>query len=97
MATIKITPEELRDAAQLINGKADKIEQNINAVNEKVQYVVENWEGAAKDSFFEAFESLKNELLTQLDEILKGIASQLQAAADTMEQADQDVANAFRG
>ncbi|NLM59627.1 MAG: WXG100 family type VII secretion target [Clostridium sp.] len=97
MATIKITPEELRDAAQLINGKADEIEQNINAVNEKVQYVVENWEGAAKDSFFEAFESLKNELLTQLDEILKGIASQLQAAADTMEQADQDVANAFRG
>jgi len=97
MATIKITPEELRDAAQLINGKADEIEQNINAVNEKVQYVVENWEGAAKDSFFEAFESLKNELLTQLDEILKGIASQLQAAADTMEQADQDVANAFKG
>ncbi|HQA57495.1 MAG TPA: WXG100 family type VII secretion target [Acetivibrio sp.] len=97
MATIKITPEELRDAAQLINGKADEIDQNINAVNEKVQYVVENWEGAAKDSFFEAFESLKNELLTQLDEILKGIASQLQAAADTMEQADQDVANAFRG
>ena len=97
MATIKITPEELRDAAQLINGKADEIDQNINAVNEKVQYVVENWEGAAKDSFFEAFESLKNELLTQLDEILKGIASQLQAAADTMEQADQDVANAFKG
>ncbi len=97
MATIKITPEELRDAAQLINGKADEIEQNINAVNEKVQYVVENWEGAAKDSFFEAFESLKNELLTQLDEILKGIASQLQAAADTMEQADQDVANVFKG
>ena len=97
MATIKITPEELRDAAQLINGKADEIEQNINAVNEKVQYVVENWEGAAKDSFFEAFESLKNELLTQLDEILKGIASQLQATADTMEQADQDVANVFKG
>ena len=97
MATIKITPEELRDAAQLINGKADEIEQNINAVNEKVQYVVENWEGAAKDSCFEAFESLKNELLTQLDEILKGIASQLQAAADTMEQADQDVANVFKG
>ncbi|HQA57491.1 MAG TPA: WXG100 family type VII secretion target [Acetivibrio sp.] len=97
MATIKITPEELRDAAQLINGKADEIDQNINAVNEKVQYVVENWEGAAKDSFFEAFESLKNELLTQLDEILKGIASQLQAAADTMEQADQDVANVFKG
>jgi len=97
MATIKITPEELRDAAQLINGKADEIDQNINAVNEKVQYVVENWEGAAKDSFFEAFESLKNELLTQLDEILKGIASQLQATADTMEQADQDVANVFKG
>ena len=97
MATIKITPEELRDAAQLINGKADEIDQNINAVNEKVQYVVENWEGAAKDSFFEAFESLKNELLTQLDEISKGIASQLQAAADTMEQADQDVANVFKG
>jgi len=97
MATIKITPEELRDAAQLINDKADEIDQNINAVNEKVQYVVENWEGAAKDSFFEAFESLKNELLTQLDEILKGIASQLQAAADTMEQADQDVANVFKG
>lgn len=97
MATIKITPEELRDAAQLINGKANEIDQNINAVNEKVQYVVENWEGAAKDSFFEAFESLKNELLTQLDEILKGIASQLQATADTMEQADQDVANVFKG
>ncbi|NLP13963.1 MAG: WXG100 family type VII secretion target [Clostridium sp.] len=96
MATIKITPEELRDAAASIKTKAGEIEQNINEVNEKVQFVVDNWEGAARDSFFEAFESLKGDLLTQLDEILEGIASQLEAAANTIEQADQEVANAFK-
>ncbi len=96
MATIKITPEELRDAATSIKTKAGEIEQNINEVNEKVQFVVDNWEGAARDSFFEAFESLKGDLLTQLDEILEGIASQLEAAANTIEQADQEVANAFK-
>ena len=51
MATIKITPEELRDAAASIKTKAGEIEQNINEVNEKVQFVVDNWEGAARDSF----------------------------------------------
>jgi WXG100 family type VII secretion target len=96
MATIKITPEELREASAVIKAKAGDIESSINEVNDKVQFVVENWEGAARDSFFEAFESLKGDLLTQLDEILEGIASQLEAAANTIEQADQEVANAFK-
>ena len=39
---------------------------------------------------------MKGDLLTQLDEILEGIASQLEAAANTIEQADQEVANAFK-
>jgi WXG100 family type VII secretion target len=96
MATIRITPEELRDASTFISGKGQEVAQDIESLKAKVNEVTNTWEGAAQSSFISSFLSLED-LFKQFPEIIEGISSQLKAAADTIEQADAEIAKAFSG
>ena len=87
MSTIRITPEELRSAADFLEQKLDAINAEVSALKGKIDEVAANWEGAAQSSFIETFEG----------EVITGIAAQLDGAADAIEQADEEVAKAFRG
>ena len=98
MAQIKITPEELREAADFLDTSREEISEKIGAVESKVKTVANNWEGAAQSSFLDSFESDMLPLLkNDFPSVLEGIAAQLRGAADAIEQADEEVANAFRG
>lgn len=98
MATIKITPEELRSAADFLEQKLDAINAEVSALKGKVDEVAANWEGAAQSSFIETFEGDMYPVLKDtLPEVITGIAAQLDGAADAIEQADEEVAKAFRG
>lgn len=99
MATrITMTPEELRTAAQFLDTTREEIAEKISAVESKVNELLETWDGAAQDAFFDSFSNnmlpiLKNDFPS----VLEGISQQLVAAADTIEQVDEEVATAFRG
>lgn len=98
MAQIKITPEELRDAADFLDTSRGEISDKIDAVESRVNAVADNWEGAAQSSFIDSFEGDMLPLLkNDFPSILEGIAAQLRGAADAIEQADEEVASAFRG
>ena len=98
MATIKITPEELRSAADFLEQKLDAINAEVSALKGKVDEVAANWEGAAQSSFIETFEGDMYPILKDtLPEVITGIAAQLDGAADAIEQADEEVAKAFGG
>ena len=98
MATIKITPEELRSASDFLEQKLDAINAEVSALKGKIDEVAGNWEGAAQSSFIETFESDMYPILKDtLPEVITGIATQLDGAADAIEQADEEVAKAFRG
>lgn len=98
MAQIKITPEELRDAADFLDTSRGEISDKIDAVESRVNTVADNWEGAAQSSFIDSFEGDMLPLLkNDFPSILEGIAAQLRGAADAIEQADEEVASAFRG
>ena len=98
MATIKITPEELRSAADFLEQKLDAINAEVSALKGKVDEVAANWEGAAQSSFIESFEGDMYPILKDtMPEVITGIAAQLDGAADAIEQADEEVAKAFRG
>ncbi|SFN94810.1 WXG100 family type VII secretion target [Pseudobutyrivibrio sp. UC1225] len=98
MGQIRITPEELREAANFLQQKQEAINSEVSELKSKVDEVTGNWEGAAQNQFVESFLSDMYPMLHEtMPQIIEGIASQMNGAADAIEQADQEVANAFKG
>ena len=98
MAQIRITPEELRGAADFMGQKLEAINSEVSALKGKIDEITANWEGAAQISFIEAFENDMYPILKDtVPDVITGIAGQLDGAADAIEQADEEVAKAFKG
>lgn len=98
MAQIRITPEELREGADVLDSVREAIGEQVTTAENKVNEVAENWEGSAQSTFMDSF---SNDMLPMLKNdfpsVLEGLAAQLRGAADAIEQADEEVASAFRG
>ncbi len=98
MATIRITPEELRTAADFLEARLTAINTEVSSLKSKIDEISPNWEGAAQSAFLETFEGDMYPILKDtLPEVITGIAAQLDGAADAIETADEEVAKAFRG
>jgi WXG100 family type VII secretion target len=97
MAQIRMTPEELRDAASTLLSKREEILSAVGVIETTINNTTSNWEGAAQSSFVQSFEEMLPTLKETFPEIIEGIESQLKGAADALEQADQEIANAFKG
>lgn len=97
MASIKMTPQELRDAATFLGGKRDEIVSAVEAIKSKVDATTADWEGAAQSSFITTFEEMIPMLTKDFPETIQGIESMLTGAADALEQADEEIANSFGG
>lgn len=98
MATIRMTPDELREAAEFIITQRESISNEVNALVSKVNETADGWEGAAQSSFLDSFENnFKPVLEKDFPEMLTGLSEQLRAAADAIEDADEQVASALRG
>lgn len=98
MAQIRITPEELRGAADFLEQKLETINGEVSALKGKIDEITANWEGSAQSSFIETFENDMYPILKDtLPDVITGIAGQLDGAADAIEQADEEVAKAFKG
>ena len=98
MAQIRITPEELRGAADFLEQKLEAINSEVTALKGKVDEVTANWEGSAQSSFIDTFNSNMYPVLKDtLPQVITGIAGQLDGAANAIEQADEEVAKAFKG
>ena len=97
MASIKMTPQELRDAATFLEGKRDEIVSAVSDLKRKVDATTAEWSGAAQSSFVESFNEMLPMLTESFPQVITGIASQLTGAADAIETADEEVAKAFKG
>ena len=98
MAQIRITPEELRDGGSFLEQRLEAINSEVAALKSKIDQVAGNWEGAAQSSFIQTFESDMYPILKDtLPQVITGIVSQLNGAAETIERADSEIASAFRG
>ena len=98
MAQIRITPEELRDGGKFLEQRLEAINTEVTALKSKIDEVTGNWEGAAQSSFIQTFESDMYPILKDtLPQVITGVVSQLNGAADAIENADSEIASAFRG
>lgn len=97
MAQIRITPEELRSASSFLKERLGSINTEVASLKSKIDEVTSNWEGASQSSFIETFESDMYPILKDtLPQVIEGISKQLEGAADAIEQADAEVAKAFK-
>jgi len=97
MAQIRITPQELRDGATFLGERKSQIVDEVGSIISKIDEIANNWEGAAQSAFLEAFETMKPILKEQFPEVVEGIMSQLNGAAEAIEQTDLEVSKAFKG
>ena len=93
---ITITPQELRTAATNFRVKADEIVDILKYLMNEVTNLESTWDGAAQDQFFAQYNELQTPL-NQFPEVLNGIASQLDAVAQTLEETDNALASQLRG
>lgn len=95
MAQIRITPEELYQGANAVNGLAQAILDNLTQLKSTVDGVANNWEGAARSSYVESFNQLHAEFVKTFPPAVEGMASQMNSAAQTIEQTDAELSKAF--
>lgn len=94
---IRMTPQELRDAAGTLKDKREIILEAVGVIESTVNSTTANWEGAAQSQFVQNFEEMLPMLKESFPDIIEGIESMMTGAADTIEQADEEIAKAFAG
>lgn len=94
---IRMTPQELRDAAGTLKDKREIILDAVGVIESTVNSTTANWEGAAQSQFVQNFEEMLPMLKESFPDIIEGIESMLKGAADTIERADEEIANAYKG
>ena len=93
MAAISVTPEQLKEQAQVYTRSKEQIEQAIQSVNSMNSQIAEEWKGQAFNAYLEQY----NQLYTQVqkfEELLASINQQLNNYAETVAERDaQDSAS----
>lgn len=96
MATIKLTPGDLRTSATKYTQGSQQIDDVLSTLTNEQQVIRENWEGSAFESFDNQFESLKPKII-EFSQLLVEINDQLNKVANIIEQTDQDIASQING
>lgn len=96
MARIALTTEELRSASTNFSTKAGELRELLNYLRQQVNSLESTWEGAAQNQFFVTFDEIAKNM-DQIPEAIENIGNQLSAVATTMENTDNELANALKG
>ena len=95
---IMMTPEELNDGAEFLRQALDNIKGQVEAIKTRIDDVCSRREGAAQQSFINQFESEMYPMLRDtMPEVIDGIATELDAAANAIRETDESLASAFSG
>ncbi|MFU2181713.1 MULTISPECIES: WXG100 family type VII secretion target [Streptococcus] len=92
MATIKLTPEELRQSAVQYSNGSQTVTDVLTTLTNEQAVISENWEGSAFDSFEQQFNELSPKI-QEFAELLTAINQQLNSVATTLEETDSQMAS----
>lgn len=93
---IRITPDQMRSRANEYRGEADKVNEVISRMDSLLQALQGEWEGSASESYASRYQELKPGFV-KAEELIREIASALDATASIVEETDASIANQFRG
>jgi WXG100 family type VII secretion target len=94
MSQISVTPEELKQQAQVYIRSKEQIEQAIQQVNQMNSTIAEEWKGQAFQAYLEQYNELYQNV-TKFEELLESINQQLNKYADTVAERDAQDAQSF--
>lgn len=93
---IKMSPEELRELATSITSTKEQIQELVGTMDSNIDSQTQEWDGSSKTQFFADYEEILPKIRDDFPLILETLASRLTFAADTLEQTDADIAEAFK-
>ena len=94
MAQISVTPEELKQQAQVYIRSKEQIEQAIQQVNQMNSTISEEWKGQAFQAYLEQYNELYQNV-KKFEDLLESINQQLNKYADTVAERDAQDAQSF--
>ena len=94
MGQISVTPEELKQQAQVYISSKEQIEQAIQQVNQMNSTISEEWKGQAFQAYLEQYNELYQNV-KKFEDLLESINQQLNKYADTVAERDAQDAQSF--
>ena len=91
MATIRISPDQVRNVASQFKQKSSESTTMANQLQSAVNGLEAEWEGMAKQRFYSDFTQW-NQQMQKYAELLNSIGSELDRIATTIETTDQQLA-----
>ncbi|MGM2306274.1 WXG100 family type VII secretion target [Bacillus paranthracis] len=88
MTQIKVTPEQLEQAAKTVQNTRNTLEYIHKDLSNQTEYIASQWSGATSDRFYQMFKDTKPKMFSVL-QTLDNIAEQLLHSANKFRTADQ--------
>lgn len=92
---IRMTPDAMRERASQYRQEAETVNGVISKMDSLLQQLQSEWEGAASESYAARYAELKPGFM-KAEELIREIASSLDASAKIVEETDANIANQFR-
>lgn len=92
---IRMTPETMRTRATEYGRQADTLKEVITTMDNLLNQLQSEWEGAASESYAQKYEELKPGF-QKAEQLIRGIQAALKKTADIVENTDADIASQFR-
>ncbi len=92
---IRITPDQMRQKATLYRAEADTVNGVINKMDNLLQQLQSEWEGAASESYAARYQELKPGFM-KAEELIREIAAALDSTAKIVEETDSNIASQFK-
>lgn len=94
MSVISVTPEELKQQAQVYIQAKEEIESAIQKVNSMNSTIADEWKGAAFQAYLEQYNQTYQSV-QQFENLMESINQQLNKYADTVQERDAQDAGSF--
>jgi WXG100 family type VII secretion target len=92
---IRITPEQMRGRANEYRTEAEKVNEVIARMDSLLSALQGEWEGEASQSYASRYAELKPGFM-KAEELIREIATALDATARIVEETDASIASQFR-
>ncbi len=92
---IRITPDQMRSRAGEYRAQANTVQEVISKMDTLLNTLQGEWEGQASQAYAQRFSELRPGFV-KAEDLINEIAQSLDAAAQTLETSDQNVATGFR-
>ncbi|WP_121662335.1 WXG100 family type VII secretion target [Metabacillus litoralis] len=93
--TIRVTPEELEQVADLYGKEGVEVQDQIVRLDKMIERLVGMWEGESSRAFQDQYVMLRPSFV-DMQELLDSINLQLKSTAQALRDADADIASQIR-